>query len=67
MGTSPGVVLNAVHNMRAGPPPVEVNGADPALRTTTPVPHSNLPVYISAALSMAFLRERQGEMGPPFP
>ena len=67
MGTPAGVVLDPVDDMGAGPPPIEIDGPNPALRTASPMPHCDSPVHVAASLPVTPLRERQGQMGSALP
>lgn len=60
MGASARVVLDTVDNVRTGAKSVEIDGSNPPLSTTSPVPYGNLAARVSSSLSVALLGDRQG-------
>lgn len=67
VGTSSGVILNALYQMRPRAVSDEVDGSYPSLRTTSTVSHGNSTRHISATLRLALLGKGQWEERPAFP
>lgn len=61
------VVLDTLDRVRPWRPPVEVDGTNSPLVTTTTVSNGDTTTVVPATLAVALLGERQGKIGPALP